>query len=139
MTPDSLAQIHAAAFNVDRSWSAQEFRDLCASSYTYLTTASQGFALWRSIADEAELLTIAVHPAQQNQGTGRQLMETWMTQAATSAVTAVLEVAADNNAACALYARFGFRTLATRSKYYARPGGRVDALVMRASLPFSVP
>lgn len=138
MTPDTLERIHAAAFTTERSWSAQEFRDLQTSSHTHLTTSEQGFALWRSVADEAELLTIAVAPEQQNKGTGRQLMRAWMTQAAQTAETAFLEVAADNGPACALYASFGFRTVATRQNYYARPNGRADALVMRALLPFSV-
>ena len=139
MTPDKMALIHAAAFTTERSWSAQEFRDLQANSHTHLSTRAQGFALWRSLAGEAELLTVAVHPAQQNKGTGRHLMEMWMTQAATSAETAFLEVAADNGPARNLYANFGFTTVATRQNYYTRPNGNVDALLMRASLPFSVP
>ncbi|WP_223424718.1 ribosomal protein S18-alanine N-acetyltransferase [Tateyamaria pelophila] len=139
MTPNTLARIHAAAFTHDRSWTAQEFRDLQARPHTHLTKARNGFALWRSIADEAELLTIAVDPAEQNKGTGRSLMGAWMTKAAETAETAFLEVAADNLTACRLYRHFGFRTVATRRNYYARPDGHADALVMRAPLPFSVP
>lgn len=139
MTPQTLARIHAAAFPDERGWTAQEFCDLIASRHTHLTTATQGFALWRAIADEAELLTIAVDPSAQNTGIGRHLMAAWMTRAARTATSAFLEVAADNQAAVALYANFNFQTIGTRPNYYIRPNGHADAVLMRATLPFSVP
>ena len=139
MTPDTLAQIHAAAFTTDRSWSAQEFQTLQNSPHTHVTATPAGFALWRSVAGEAELLTIAVHPTHQNKGLGRQLMSRWMAQAASSADTALLEVAADNSAARKLYVHFGFQIVAIRKNYYSRPSGKADAVLMRAPLPFSVP
>ena len=134
MTPDALAQLHAVAFTSGRPWSAREFAELCNDPHTALTHAPHGFALWRAVAGEAELLTIAVDPAHQGRGHGRALMRAWMAQAAQQADTAFLEVAADNVAACALYARCGFATVATRSGYYARPSGKVDARIMRAPL-----
>ncbi len=48
-------------FQRGRSWSTAEFRKMQDNPYTYLTTEEHGFAIWRSIANEAELLTIAVH------------------------------------------------------------------------------
>lgn len=139
MTPEALSEVHRAAFVTERGWSPAEFRDLLDSSHTHLTRATHGFALWRSIAGEAELLTLAVLPAHQGQGIGRHLMHDWMTQASDGADTAFLDVARDNLAACALYARFGFATVATRPRYYARAQGAADALVMRAPLPFVRP
>ena len=50
---------------------------------------------------------------------------------AAGATEITLEVAVDNNAALALYAGLGFREVGRRAGYYQRPGGRVDALVMR--------
>lgn len=141
MTPDRLAHIHRAAFKPsgERGWSGDEFRTLQDNPHTHLTPADQGFALWRSVAGEAELLTMAVIPAAQNTGIGRQLMSDWMGRAASCASTAFLEVAADNGAALKLYGHFGFKTVARRTDYYTRhPGGHADALVMRARLPFSV-
>lgn len=139
MTPDSLSALHAAAFTQDRPWSASEFRSLLDSPHCHLDHRPHGFALWRAVAGEAELLTIATHPDHRRRGIAQDLMATWMTAAATLADTAFLEVAADNQSAIALYAKSGFETVSRRPKYYARPSGKVDALLMRAPLPFSVP
>jgi ribosomal-protein-alanine N-acetyltransferase len=138
MTPDALADLHRAAFRHDRPWSADEFRALLASPHCHLAPAPHGFALWRAVAGEAELLTIATHPDHQCRGIATALMRQWMHSATAQADTAFLEVAADNDPAITLYARHGFVTVARRPAYYARPATRVDALVMRAPLPFSV-
>lgn len=138
MTPDALATLHALAFTTDRPWTAPEFQSLLASPHCHLTHAQHGFALWRAVAGEAELLTIATHPDHQRCGIGTSLMHLWMTAAAISAQTAFLEVAADNNPAITLYKAFGFAIVARRPDYYARTTTRTDALVMRASIPFSV-
>lgn len=137
MTPTSLAALHACAFRTERPWTAEEFGSLCAAAHTHLIHHDHGFALWRGVADEAELLTIAVHPTRQNQGLGGKLMTEWMAAAAPQANEAFLEVASDNGPACALYARFGFETVARRALYYTRPDSKADALVMRARLPFT--
>lgn len=139
MTPEALADLHRAAFDQDRPWSTGEFRTLLDSPHCHLEHLPCGFALWRAVAGEAELLTIATHPDHQRQGIATMLMRQWMDKARQQADTAFLEVAADNEAAIALYKRYGFDTVARRPGYYARPGTRTDALVMRARLPFSVP
>lgn len=138
MTPGALAAIHAAAFTHERPWGAAEFADLIANPLTHLETATHGFALWRGIAGEAELLTIAVDPAAQGRGIGAGLMAGWMGKAAATCTEAFLEVAADNAAAVHLYSRYGFETKAKRAGYYRRPAGRADALILRAPLPFAV-
>ncbi|MBY5933885.1 GNAT family N-acetyltransferase [Tateyamaria omphalii] len=137
MSPEALATIHAAAFTQERPWAAEEFSDLLANPLTHLETAPHGFALWRGIAGDAELLTLAVDPAAQGRGMGARLMQAWMCQAAQTCTDAVLDVAADNVAAIHLYRRYGFETAAKRNDYYRRPDGTVDALIMRARLPFS--
>lgn len=138
MTPDDMAALHMAAFTQERPWSVQEFTDLLANPLTQLETVEHGFALWRGIADEAELLTIAVRPAHQGCGIGAGLMRSWMANASGTCDTAVLEVASDNVAAIALYTRYGFEIVAKRAAYYQRADTRANALVMRARLPFSV-
>ena len=134
MIPETLSAIHRSAFGADRPWSAEEFKSLLISPHTHLTANQHGFALWRCIADEAELLTIAVTPEHQNKGIGRHLMSRWMTEAAQSAESAFLEVAADNGPAVALYRAFGFVTVGRREKYYVRQSVHGDALCMRAPL-----
>lgn len=137
MTPETLAALHAASFVQERPWSAQEFATLLANPLTHLETHPHGFALWRGVADEAELLTIAVAPAQQGQGIGGRLMQLWMSEAAKTCTSAFLEAASDNASAIALYTRQGFEIIATRTGYYHRPDSRADALIMRA--PLSLP
>jgi ribosomal-protein-alanine N-acetyltransferase len=47
-----------------------------------------------------------------------------------------LEVAADNEAALALYAALGFSPAGRRFRYYERSHGpRVDAIILRSPLP----
>lgn len=136
MTPAALAQLHAAAFHTGRPWSADEFAALLQDPHTHIVTHPGGFALWRAIADEAELLTIAVDPVHQRQGIGRALLHALAATANTQAATLILEVAADNAAALALYLGAGFQTVGRRQGYYRRGDGpAADALILRASLP----
>ena len=140
MTPNELARIHAAAFTQARPWSAKEFTDLVQSPHVHLTANPAGFALWRAVAGEAELMTIAVAPEYQGKGHGDALMRAWMTAARDLAETAFLEVAADNHAALRLYEKAGFTTNARRRAYYPRDAGEsVDAIVMRATLAAIIP
>ncbi len=133
MTAQELADLHAAAFVQGRPWRAAEFEALLASRAVTLLTRPAGFALVRTVAGEAELLTLAVDPARQRQGIARKLMRDWF--ARTEADFAFLEVAADNLPARALYSGFGFCKVGRRPGYYARPDApAVDALVLRRAL-----
>lgn len=136
MTPEDLAHTHAAAFTQSRPWSAAEFSDLLAGPFTHLAGDNRCFALFQVIADEAELLTIATHPACQRQGLARQIMTEWHEMARTlGAARAFLEVAADNDPALALYRATGYAPCATRRAYYRRENGpNVDAIVMECHL-----
>ncbi|PVA09337.1 ribosomal-protein-alanine acetyltransferase [Pelagivirga sediminicola] len=134
---DRLAGLHARAFaGQGRGWSADEFADLLASPLTCLHSAPNGFALSRLIADEAELLTLAVDPQQRRQGIAAALLAALEADlAARGAARQFLEVAADNTGARALYANAGYVETGRRAEYYARPGGdRVDALLMEKPL-----
>ncbi|MGB3248698.1 MAG: GNAT family N-acetyltransferase, partial [Tabrizicola sp.] len=96
-----------------------------------------GFLLGRTVAGEAELLTIAVAPEARRRGLGRKLMARFIYQAQLrGAERTFLEVAADNPAAIALYESCGFRQAGTRRGYYRTPTGqRIDALVLARDLP----
>lgn len=133
MTPDQLAALHIRCFPADpRPWSAPEFEQLLESPLNFLLVRPQGFLLGRSVAGEAELLTLAVAPEARRRGLGSRLLEDF---AATSrrrgAGDAFLEVAAGNAAAIALYAGRGWESAGLRRNYYA-PG--LDAIVMRQAL-----
>ena len=136
-TPEALAATHKAAFTQSRPWSALEFAELLADRFTHLTGDARAFAVVREIAGEAELLTIATHPAHQRQGLGLKIMQQWMHDAATrGAEEAFLEVAQDNTAAQALYSACGFGLVGIRKAYYPRPqAAAADAMLMKRSLP----
>jgi len=135
-----LADIHDKAF--DRPWTALEFDDLLKSpgAFAVLGEAgdpaeAKGFILCRSIAGEAEILTIAVDPAARRRGWGASLVEIAAGIAAETGSEAMfLEVATDNLAAIALYQTTGFAQVGLRKGYYPHPDGAKDALVMRRAL-----
>jgi len=133
MTPARMAQIHAAAFTLQRPWSRQEFTDLLDQPSTFLKPVGEsGFALGRAIADEAELLTIAVHPDDQRLGHGQACLNAFVDHAKSNAIeTLFLEVEADNEAAIGLYTATGFQNSGRRKNYYKRSDGRrSDAILM---------
>ena len=136
---DHLAELHATAF--DRPWDAGDFIDLIGGAGAQLLAIRadarlEGFILFQAVAGEAEILTLAVRPDARRRGFGLKLVEAAAARAfEAGAATLWLDVAADNNAALALYAGAGFETLGRRRGYYrVGPNQRVDAIVMRRAL-----
>lgn len=89
------------------------------------------FAITQVVLDEATLFNIAVDPAWQRQGLGRQLLE-YLIQALEErgVATLWLEVRASNTAAIALYESLGFNEATIRRNYYPTAQGREDAIIM---------
>jgi ribosomal-protein-alanine N-acetyltransferase len=88
-----------------------------------------GFSLARSVADETELLLIAVDPDHQRRGIGRLLLHDFVDQARLQGSRkAHLEVR-DGNDAMTMYRDAGFEPVGRRRKYYHAPDGTAfDAL-----------
>ena len=137
MTPDALSALHHSAFTTPRPWSAAEIVALLSGTGVFWHGDANGFVMGRSIAGEAEVLTLAVAPDQRRKGIARTLMQRFDNHArATGAETAFLEVAEDNIAATALYLSLGYTQVGRRRGYFATPQGQhIDALVMTKSLP----
>jgi|WetSurMetagenome_2_1015567.scaffolds.fasta_scaffold858458_2 [ribosomal protein S18]-alanine N-acetyltransferase len=135
-----LAATHASAF--DAGWSAPDIERLMQVMGGFAIAAAgagdqiEGFILARTIADEGEILTLAVRPEARRRGLGRALVEAAAAEAGRRGAGALLlEVAADNPAALALYQGQGFERVGLRKAYYARPGARrADAFVLRRPL-----
>ncbi|MCL1785884.1 MAG: GNAT family N-acetyltransferase [Alphaproteobacteria bacterium] len=122
-----LAELHKICFP-DKPWSADEFAGLQKSG-AEIIASENGFIVWRAAADEVEIITIGVAPAARNQGiagTMLLLMEKEIRNQKSEIRNIFLEVAADNAAARALYARHGYKQIGVRPKYY----DGVDAVVM---------
>jgi ribosomal-protein-alanine N-acetyltransferase len=138
---EQCAAIHAASFA--HPWSSDEFEALLSSKTIVggaavdpTTNDLRGFALARVAADEAEILTIAVHGAFRNRGIGRALLIDSLSRlAATHVQSLFLEVERTNLPAIALYKRAGFREVGQRRGYYPKPdGSTATALVLRKDL-----
>lgn len=88
-----------------------------------------GYCNLRILAGEGEVQRIAVLPRYRRLGVARKMMETMVTCARDSQVSAVsLEVRQSNLPARNLYESFGFRAEAVRKGYYSNPAE--DALIM---------
>ena len=138
-TAARLADLHAVTFAAP--WDAAAFEALLGQAGVFAVEAPEGFILIRSVADEAEILTLAVDPAARRQGVGARLLREGAAEAAArGAARLFLEVADDNAAARALYARTGFTEAGRRPGYYARSdGSRQDALILALNLPATLP
>lgn len=136
MNPETLAEIHKAAFPNSRTWDAQEMSRLLESHLVFLVPGDVGFALGRAVAEDCELLTIAVPPSHRRKGVGFDLLEKFESEARKrGATTSFLEVAEDNEGALALYRRYGYETIAKRPNYYTRRDGeQIAACLMKKAL-----
>ena len=84
--------------------------------------------LWK-IVDEAHIATLATHPEFRRMRIAEQLLVTALESAyAEGARSALLEVRAGNEAAQALYRKFGFEEVGRRGRYYK--DNNEDAVLM---------
>ena len=96
-----------------------------------------GLILARTVAEDCEVLWLAVVPSCRRRGIGRSLLRAALDDAARLGVrSAYLEVSEANHAARTLYEEAGFRHRGRRTGYYqSRPdGGPSDALVLSKEL-----
>lgn len=136
-----IASLHATLFSP--AWSEESVRILldhpAATAFVAMVGNPKqcvGFVLAQLAADEAEILSIGVAKEWQRKGVGKRLIE-GVARAAqrAEAKKLFLEVAADNDAALALYTGAGFLGTGLRRGYYARPGGAaVDAVTFALKL-----
>lgn len=137
MTPADLAALHRLCFQTPPPWSEPDMAAALADPLVFLLTeGDSGFLLGRTVADEAEVLTLCVRPEGRRRGLGRALVARFVYQARLrGARRAFLEVSAENPAAIALYESAGFARAGQRRGYYrTAEGARIDALVMTRDL-----
>ncbi|MFT6104395.1 MAG: ribosomal-protein-alanine N-acetyltransferase [Paracoccaceae bacterium] len=136
MTPAEMALLHAAAFDTPRPWSEAEFDATLAAPGSFVLCSAGGFIIGRLIAGEAEVLTLAVDPAQHRRGIARGLLDRFVAHLQAKAAASVfLEVSSENTAAIALYHTAGFKRVGQRRAYYKAPDSRrIDAFVFTRSV-----
>ncbi|HVM22327.1 MAG TPA: ribosomal protein S18-alanine N-acetyltransferase [Sphingomicrobium sp.] len=90
-----------------------------------------GFSLARTVADESELLLIAVVPGRHRRGIGQRLLEHFLERAQKDGLARVHLEVREGNPAVAMYERAGFSPAGRRRNYYhARGGERFDAITL---------
>jgi tRNA threonylcarbamoyladenosine biosynthesis protein TsaB len=134
-----LALLHRACFP-DEPWDGEAMARIlglsgCFGRLAWAGGEPCGFVLARDLGDECEILSVGVEPAARGRGIGTRLMAAVLAEARRRDIpSVVLEVAADNEAARRLYAGLGFARVGHRPRYYRRPSGMADALILRLSL-----
>ena len=94
-----------------------------------------GFSLFRTMADESELLLIAVMPDAQGRGVGRLLLDDFLDRARNDGVVRVHLEVREGNSAVSLYRTAGFSPVGRRRNYYHAPDGhRFDAVTLAYQL-----
>ncbi|MBB6522926.1 ribosomal protein S18-alanine N-acetyltransferase [Pseudoteredinibacter isoporae] len=97
-----------------------------------------GYYVASQIADQAELLNIAVSPEHQGKAYGARLLKHLIAQLDPSIQEIFLEVRASNGSAIGLYEKLGFHQLGCRPNYYpCQKNGREDALLYALTLNVS--
>jgi [ribosomal protein S18]-alanine N-acetyltransferase len=90
-----------------------------------------GFSLFRTVADESELLLLAVTPTRHRRGVGKRLVDAFLEQARNDGVTRVHLEVRDGNPAVSMYEDVGFSPVGRRRNYYHAPDGkRFDAITL---------
>jgi ribosomal-protein-alanine N-acetyltransferase len=94
-----------------------------------------GFSLCRTVADESELLLIAVIPENHRRGIGRMLLDDFLDRARDDGASRVHLEVRDGNPAVAMYREAGFAPVGRRHNYYhASSGERFDAITLSYQL-----
>jgi len=120
-------------------WGSREFTSALEAPQTIFLIAEndegvvEGYVIAMAVADEAEVLNLAVRPALRSRGIGGRLLDAALVEVNSRGAEQIyLEVRESNAAARALYASRGFEVAGRRSKYYRKPVE--DALVLRRGL-----
>lgn len=126
---NELANLHKLCFP-HKPWTADDFADLKKSGCEIIASQN-GFVVYRVTLDEAEIITIGVHPDARNTGIASAMIGIVLGELKKSGVkTVFLEVATDNTPARRLYETNGFVQIGVRPKYY----DGIDAILMKKDL-----
>lgn len=137
MTLDDLSSIKDILISdFDDFWSYDIFKEelMCDNSYFIVAKDKDndneivGFAGFKVIFDEADIMNIVVKKIYRNTGIGSVLLEHIISYAkAQNLKTITLEVNDHNLSAIRLYDKFNFDHIGIRKKYY---NGESDAIIM---------
>ena len=130
---DELIELESLCF--DYNWSREQFlMGLERGIYKILGTRQNGilsgYIAFSLIADEMEILNLAVHPDFRKQGIAKNLLGKAFDICVEKGIaTSFLDVKESNEAAITLYMKFGYTQFGVRKKYY--PDTKENALLFR--------
>ena len=135
---EEVMRIMTAAFQscFGEAWTRSQCAGILPMHGVSLTLAEQagqpvGFSLVRTAADEAELLLLAVDPAEQRRGIGQALLDNFIAASLAGGAHRLHLEVRDGNPAVELYRASGFATAGRRRNYYHGPGGEAyDAITL---------
>lgn len=135
---DSVMDVMEDSFDprFGEAWTASQCAGLLPMPGVWLTLARDeekviGFSLARAVADEAELLLLAVRRAMQGRGVGRMLLERFMAAARERGANRLHLEVREGNHALSLYERACFTLVGRRRNYYSgRAGQTYHALTL---------
>lgn len=126
---NELETLHRSCFP-NKPWSAQDFADLKKSGCDIIASQN-GFVVWRLVADEAEIITIGVHPDARGSGIASAMLTLVENDVKKRGGNKIfLEVAENNTPARILYEHNKYKQIGIRPKYY----DGVDAILMEKVL-----
>ncbi|MFG1173859.1 ribosomal protein S18-alanine N-acetyltransferase [Erwiniaceae bacterium CAU 1747] len=133
-----------AAFAIEQRshafpWSEKTFASNQGERYLNLRLEVDGvlaaFAITQVVLDEATLFNLAVDPAYQRRGLGRELLQYLIAELEQREIlTLWLEVRASNHPAIALYEQLDFNEVSVRRNYYPTADGKEDAVIMALTI-----
>jgi ribosomal-protein-alanine N-acetyltransferase len=139
---DAVMDVMTSAFDrrFGEGWTRSQCAGILPLSGVVLMLAEDhgkvsGFSLLRTVADEAELLLLAVAPDAQRRGIGGALIDHFIDHGRRLGIRRLHLEVRDGNPAVAMYRAFGFKAEGRRPKYYTGlDGSQHDALTMALAL-----
>ena len=126
---NTIAELHQLCFP-HKPWSADDFADLKKSGCEIIASQN-GFIVYHATLDEAEIITIGVHPDARNTGIASAMLGIIEGELKKSGIKSIfLEVAENNTPARRLYESNGYTQIGIRPKYY----DGIDAIMMKKDL-----
>ena len=123
---NELANLHKLCFP-HKPWSAEDFAELKKSGCEIIASQN-GFIVYRTVLDEAEIITIGVHPDARKAVIASAMLGIMENELKKSGVKNIfLEVAENNTPARELYKSNGYSKIGVRAGYY----DGVDAIMMK--------
>ena len=141
---DAVMAVMDSAFGnrFGEAWTRSQLAGILPMAGVTLTLAREsrtceavGISLFRTVADECELLLLAVLPTHHRRGVGRQLLDDFLERSRNEGVSRVHLEVRDGNPAVSMYRSVGFSPVGRRRNYYHAPdGGKFDAVTLAHQL-----